>query len=168
MYKKKILLIFLTFFSLTVFSQVNPKAIGLRFGGGSFGGGLEVSYQQKIKDINRIELDFGWSGSTNYSRIGISAIYHWVWNIDGGLNWYLGPGVQCWMYSYDSVYRDINKTSNNSGFGIAVGGQIGVEYNFEELDVPLLLSIDTRPMFNFVSTNAGFGYGAALAVKYLF
>ena len=102
-------------------AQVNPHAIVIRGGSGSYGNGAEISYQHGFGDANRLELDLGWSGNryngNNYSSIGISGIYHWVWNLTSGLNWYVGPGGQLGLYQ--------NKLNNNNdGMTLAVGGQI--------------------------------------------
>ena len=42
----------------TAQAQVNPHAIGLRFGGGTAFGG-ELSYQMGMGSSNRLELDLG-------------------------------------------------------------------------------------------------------------
>ena len=95
---KKILFvsIFALMFSMFASAQVNPNAIGLRFGGGSLGG-AEVSYQKGLGS-NRLELDFGWGGNSNHSRMYLSGIFHWNWNIVEGLNWYVGPGASIGYY----------------------------------------------------------------------
>ena len=51
---------------------------------------------------------------------------------------------------------------------IGVGGQGGVEYDFNDLGVPLLVSVDTRPMIGFLGGTKGFGYGGALSARYTF
>lgn len=143
--------------SLIGFSQINPRTIGVRLGGGSFVGG-EISYQQKMGSANRAEFDLGFGASDKHTRIYLVGIYHWLWNIEGGLNWYVGPGVGAGLYTYD----------NNDGFiNIAVGGQIGIEYDFSKKDVPFVLSLDARPMWDFLGDNAGLGWGAALGIRYV-
>lgn len=150
-------------------AQVNPHAIGVRLGGGVYGQGGEISYQHGVSDMNRLEFDLGWrygkyddNGIGNdYSHIVFSAIYHWDWNITDGLNWYVGPGAQlgAWNYKY---YDD------GDGFTLAVGGQIGLEYDFNQHGAPILLSLDSRPMWGFVGAYRRFGYGAALGIRYTF
>lgn len=146
-------------------AQVNPHAIGIRGGSGTFGNGAEISYQKGFGDANRLELDFGWSGNrhngNDYSRIGVTGIYHWNWNITSGLNWYFGPGAQLGLYSDN--YND-----NNDGLTLALGCQLGIEFDFNELGAPFLLSIDTRPMWGFIGGGSGFGYGGALGLRYTF
>jgi hypothetical protein len=146
-------------------AQVNPQAIGIRGGSGSYGNGAEISYQHGFGSANRLELDLGWSGNrnngNNSSSMAIAGIYHWVWNLTSGLNWYAGPGGQLGLYQ--------NKLNNdNDGIILAIGGQIGLEFDFNELGAPLLLSLDTRPMWGFNVGNAGFGYGGALGLRYTF
>ncbi|MGI6320379.1 MAG: hypothetical protein ACOXZK_05360 [Bacteroidales bacterium] len=141
----------------TAQAQVNPHAIGLRFGGGTAFGG-ELSYQMGMGSSNRLELDLGWSGGKDYSYLNLAAIYHWNWNITEGLNWYVGPGANVGLYSHK--YDD-------NGLMIGVGGQIGLEYDFNSHSVPLLLSLDTRPMFHLNRGN-GLWWGAALGLRYTF
>jgi hypothetical protein len=158
-------------FITTTSAQVNPNAIGIR-GGGGFGGdyGGEISYQKGLGEANRLELDFGYrnrkykfNGNGNswyYRHFSVSGIYHWVWNLKDGLNWFIGPGAQ--LGFYDDYY------DNNSGISLAIGGQIGLEYDFNQHGVPLLLGLDARPMWDFVGYYSGFGGGAAFSLRYTF
>ncbi|NLA24387.1 MAG: hypothetical protein GX879_05415 [Bacteroidales bacterium] len=139
-------------------AQVNPHAIGARLGGGSFYG-AELSYQHGLGTANRLELDLGWGGGSEHSRMFLSGIFHWNWNIVEGLNWYVGPGASLGYYSYKN---------SNSSIGVALGGQIGLEYDFNTLGAPLLLSLDVRPMWDFLGDARGFGWGTALGVRYTF
>lgn len=150
-------------------SQVNPNAIGIRGGGGFGGNGVEISYQKGFGSANRLELDFGYrsrryvSGPGKnwyYNHLSVSGIYHWVWNLTEGLNWYIGPSAQ--LGFYDDYY------DQNSGLGIAIGGQIGIEYDFNQHGVPILLSLDGRPMWDLLGYYTGFGGGAAFSVRYTF
>lgn len=166
--KRFLVVIALSLFAFSANSQVNPKALGLRFNGGygsHYGGsGAELSYQHGMGSNNRLELDFGARGNNNWRHFGVSIIYHWVMNIDGGLNWYIGPGGQIGFYSHRNPvfgYED--------GASIALGGQIGLEYDFKSAHgVPLLLSVDWRPMWDFIGDYRGFGFGSALSLRYVF
>ncbi len=166
-YTLSILLAFTFFYS--AHTQVNSHAIGLRGGLGWGGYGGELSYQQGFGEKNRLELDLGWrsynrnNGNANnwrYSHLAISGIYHWVWNLAEGLNWYIGPGAQ--LGFYDDYYE------NESGAGIAIGGQIGLEYDFNQHSIPILISLDARPMWNFIGYYSGFGGGTAFSIRYTF
>jgi len=144
--------------SVTVQAQVNSKAIGVRLGGGTFVGG-ELSYQHGMGSANRLELDLGWGSNVNHHRLYLIGMYHWNWNIVAGLNWYVGPGAGVGLYTY---------TNEDAYVGVAVGGQIGIEYDFNSLGAPLLLSVDVRPMWDFLGTGQGFGWGSALGIRYTF
>jgi hypothetical protein len=168
---KRILCLICSVFFFTHFSaQVNPNAIGLRSGGG-YGGayGGEISYQKAFGSENRLEIDFGWSNRRDefwknkawrYNQIAFSGIYHWVYNLTEGLNWFIGPGAQIGFF--DDYYNE------NSGISLALGGQIGIEYDFNQHSVPLLLGFDVRPMIDFVGYYAGFGGGVAFSLRYTF
>ncbi len=139
-------------------AQINPHALGARFGGNGVLNGAELSYQHGLSNKNRLELDLGFAASKNHTRSYLAGIYHWVWNIDGGLNWYVGPGASIGNYRdrYFSNY-----------FNIAVGGQIGIEYDLSKHNTPLLISLDARPMWDFLGDDAGFGWGACLGLRYV-
>jgi hypothetical protein len=142
-------------------AQVNPHAIGLRIGGNGDVNAVELSYQKGFSKVNRLELDLGFGGNSHHNRFFLAGIYHWDWNITEGLNWYVGPGAGIGYYSYDNTYDNSDDYVN-----IAIGGQIGLEYDFNTLDVPILLSLDVRPMWDFIGDNAGLGWGLALGVHY--
>jgi len=132
-------------FISSVAAEISEHAIGLRLSGG-----VEASYQMAMGATNRLELDLGWGGA-----LVASGIYQWDWGIVDALNWYVGPGAQV------ALWRE--------GVGVGVGGQIGIEYDFNGKGAPILLSIDVRPMMG-LPTGDGFdvGYDAALAVRYTF
>ena len=151
---------FVLLFNFSADSQVNPHAIGARLNGSNYGFGAELSYQHGLGDKNRLELDLGFANHSWYSYLSVSAMYHWVWNITGGLNWYAGPGVGASLFNGKGIYT--------SSFGVNIGGQIGMEYDFNTHDFPLLLSVDFRPMYNLIGHYSGFGYGSALGIRYTF
>jgi hypothetical protein len=161
--KKVLILIALVAgFALDASSQINAHAIGLRVGGGNYGAGAEISYQRDLGGDHRLELDLGWASSRNrYSHMALTGVYHWWWNLEGDLNWYIGPGAQVGLFQYDS-------SSGNSGVTLGLGGQIGLEYDFNSLDLPLLLSLDARPMMGLTGGTSGFGFGMALGIRYTF
>jgi hypothetical protein len=123
--------------------DISKNALGLRLGD-SDGFGGEVSYQRGLNSNNRLELDLGWRNSNNVDAIKIAGLYQWVWNIEGGFNWYagVGGGIGTWSYDY--------KGSKDDGEILFAAGDIGIEYNF---DFPLQLSLDMRPELYFDSDN---------------
>jgi hypothetical protein len=70
----------------------------------------------------------------------------------------VGPGAQLGYCS-------------NHGFGLSVGGQLGIEYKFS---IPLMISLDIRPLWNVVRPdncavlNRAYGLDGSLSVRYCF
>lgn len=137
-------------------AQMSDNALGVRLGGGSFFEG-EISFQKALNNVNRLELDFGFSSKYELTRLVTTGIYQWHWNLNQGLNWYAGPGGSVGLYSDDDRKGYLN---------IALGGQVGIEYNFQDHSVPLLLSMDVRPMWDFLGDNPGLGWGIAFGIRY--
>ncbi len=156
--KKTIVLVAIAMMAgFTAKAQVDRNALGLRIGGGSVSG-AEISYQLGFSDSNRLELGLGFGGNSNYNRIGMAGVYQWVWPIGGqGFNWYVGPGA--------GITLNNGKHDHDDYVGVAIGGQIGVGYNF---NIPLQLTIDARPMFDFIEESDGFDWGLALGIRYRF
>jgi len=169
---KKLLFISTLFllFSQNSLSEIHPHALGIRSISGYFGYGGEISYQHALGDINRLEIDLGWSRNRGnafgynerYGFMVVSGIYHWVNDIRDGFAWYYGVGGQIINYS---SYR--SGTVYN-GFSIGIGGQIGIEYDLNELDVPFQASIDMRPMWILGNRINGYTLGSALSLRYTF
>ena len=136
--------------------DISDNAIGLRLGG-SDAYGAEISYQHALGSNNRLELDLGWRDDNNYNAIKLAGLYQWVWNIDGGFNWYAGAGAGISSYS--------GKNNQNDDFVFFVAGNIGIEYDF---DIPLLLSLDFRPEFGNNDFTDNTVFDIALSIRYQF
>lgn len=117
--------------------EISKNAIGIRFGDNDGFGG-EISYQKRLDDDKRLEVDFGYRNHKDYDAFKLTGVHQWVWNIDGGFNWYagFGAGVGSWSYS-----NGIN-TDKEDGLFINADGNVGIEYNF---DSTILISLDFRP-----------------------
>ncbi|MCM8570073.1 hypothetical protein NE848_11840 [Gramella jeungdoensis] len=148
------------FFSNVSAQNISENAIGLRIGDNN-GIGTEVSYQRAIGgDNNRLELDLGWRDTRNYDAIKLVGLYQWVWNIEGGFNWYVGAGA--------GIGNDSDKFEDtHDGLFALIAGDIGIEYNF---DFPLLLSLDFRPEITFSDyiNRKDLGPDIALGIRYQF
>ncbi len=140
--------------------DISKNALGLRIGDNDGFGG-EISYQRGLSKNNRLELDLGWRDSNHVDAFKLAGLYQWVWNIDGGFNWYagVGGGVGSWSYDYKGV--------SDSGTFLFAAGDIGIEYNF---DIPIQLSLDFRPelYFNDDWREDNFGPDIALGIRYRF
>ncbi|GAA3511327.1 hypothetical protein GCM10022393_26380 [Aquimarina addita] len=130
---------FLLVSTFTINAQdIAPHALGLRLGD-SDGVWAEVSYQAGLSSDTRIEIDLGIRSRNSFSAVKLTGIYQWVFNIDGGLNWYVGPGIGGGLIDYD------NGDDGLESFGF-IAGDVGIEYSF---DFPLLISLDFRPEIYF-------------------
>lgn len=146
----------LSIFILTAIMQnanaqvISKNAIGLRLESiNGFGG--EISFQKKLTNDNRLELDLG----IRSNQIKLTGIYQWIWKIDNGFNWYAGVGAGV---------GSINKKYNSGAF-LSLDGDVGLEYLF---DFPLQLSLDLRPEFAIGNNHTNFDQGIALGIRYCF
>jgi len=170
---KKLILLAIFVIGATAATQaqtISENALGLRFGGGN-GYGAEVSYQRGLGDNNRLEFDLGWRNDSNrYNSVKLAALYQWVWNIEGGFNWYagLGGGVGSINAKDDRYYNDRDYRYYDETF-VFLAGDIGIEYNF---DIPLLISLDFRPEIGFHNNDNDriddFSPDIALGLRYQF
>ena len=150
--------------------DISKNALGLRLGD-SDGFGGEISYQRGLSKKNRLELDLGWRNSRHVDAVKVTGIYQWVWNIEGGFNWYAGVGGGVGTWSYDDKYDDDDYFlgRDDSGIILFIAGDIGIEYNFKE--APIQLSLDIRPEIYFNSDDYrsdNFGPDIALGIRYRF
>lgn len=132
-------------------SQAYKAAVGVKF---LWGIGLTGKYffkpNQAIEAIVRYR-SYGGLGN----QLGVAALYEYHGEIKPveGLRYYGGGGV---------FYTDSGVGSSNAG----VSAVIGLEYKIKEL--PIALSADWMPSYNFIN---GSGFGAengGLGIKYTF
>ena len=150
------------FISMSWAQEISKNAIGLRLGD-SRGFGAEITYQRAILEKNRIEVDFGWRNGSDYDGVKFTGIFQWVWNIDGGFNWYAGPGIGFGAYRFDNPVGSDFKDS----FAI-LSGNVGIEYKF---DIPLLISLDVRPELGLGEDrydNDDLDFDVGVGVRYTF
>lgn len=141
--------------------DISKHAIGVRLGD-SDGFGGEISYQHALSDNNRVELDLGFRNHKHFDAFKLSGLYQWVWNIDGGFNWYAGVGAGIGSWSIGNDYPG----DGDEGIFLNLDGDIGIEYNF---DFPLLVSLDVRPEIGIVGDYGDDAdFDIALGVRYQF
>ena len=152
--------VFIGFVFVSSAQDISQNAIGIRTGDNN-GFSNEISYQRKMSDSNRLELDLGFRDNNNYDFWKLSGVYQWVFNLDGGINWYagFGAGIGSWNNKTSVVLDD--------GLFVNANGNIGIEYNFE---IPLLISLDFRPEFGLVNDfgNNDLDLDIALGLRYQF
>lgn len=155
----------------------SKNAIGIRLAGSFDGRGADVSYQRAVLTNNRLEFDLGVrnnsSNRNDIDAVKLAALFQWVFNIEGGFNWYVGAGGGLGSYKraynkhyYDEDYYYNNGYRDDKGVFVFVAGDIGLEYNF---DIPLQLAVDFRPE---VGSNQFYddtiGADVGIAIRYRF
>jgi len=161
---KKLFFLAIFFIGFTAVSNaqsISDNALGLRLGD-SDGMGAEISYQRALGENNRLEFDLGWRNGNDYNGFKLSALYQWVYTLDGDFNWYVGAGGG--LGSFDGKN---NLDGFNDTFFYAAG-DIGIEYSF---DIPLMLSLDFRPELGFGNdtlNNDDLDFDIALSIRYQF
>jgi opacity protein-like surface antigen len=139
--------------------EISENAIGIRLGDND-GFGTEISYQRALGGNNRLEANLGWRNNDDYDSFKLVGLYQWIWNIEGGFNWYAGVGAGL------GSYTDNRKDKNDSGAFVMAAGSVGIEYNF---DIPLMISLDLRPeVYIGNSYRDGFGRDLGLSFRYQF
>ena len=153
-------------------AQLTPNAIGLRLSGED-GLGPEISYQRAVGDNNRFEFDLGFRDSRYYDAFKFTVLYHWVYNISGGLSWFAGFGAGIGYADYDrgAPYFANDPYDDGRVFG-SLDGDFGLEYSFLEFDVPIQLALDLNPELEFMEyeyeNGVGLDLDIALAIRYQF
>ncbi len=140
--------------------EISKNALGVRLGDND-GFGAEVSYQRALSGNNRLEFDLGWRDFDGGNAIKIAGIYQWVFNLDKGFNWYVGPGGGIGIIDFDDDFP--GGDGSDSYFFLA--GDIGIEYNF---DIPILISLDLRPEIGFGDFNDDLDFDIGLGIRYQF
>jgi hypothetical protein len=137
---------------LTINAQeISDNAVGLRVGSND-GFGAEISFQRKLKENNRLEVNLGLRNG--FSDLKLSGLYEWVWSLEENLNWYAGTGAG---------FYDANKAS------VFASGVVGIEYNLEnDVNLPLLISLDYRPEIGITGDLNGLNSDLGLSVRYQF
>jgi hypothetical protein len=167
--KKIILALMLIGLGFSAQSQeIRKNALGIRVGDNDGFGG-EISYQRGLSGNNRLEFDLGWRDSRNVDAMKLVGLYQWVWNIDGGFNWYAGVGAGIGKWDYDGP----GDPDPDSGTFLLVAGDIGIEYVFD--GAPIQLSLDFRPELYFGDDRDdwdddynSFGPDIALGIRFTF
>ena len=148
--------------SYAVLAQVNsPNALGMRFGEKD-GFRMELTYQARVTDMNRVEANIGYRENPQYNVYKLTGLYQWVWFIDEGFNWYAGVGTSLGQYNL----KQKRENYGDDEFYLNGDVNIGLEYIFKG---PWMLSLDLRPEFNVVGSfgdSTDFDFG--LAFRYLF
>ena len=147
---KKIILVAAMVLGFAVAAAAQPRAVGVRFGGG-----FEATYQHTLSSKNFVEGNLLLS---SFNPICVSGTYNWVlaqpnWTDKGDWGVYAGAGATVGV--------------GTGYFGLGVIGQVGLEYTFW---FPLQLSVDLRPQINLLPAGGDLlsGFMPCLSARYKF
>jgi hypothetical protein len=129
--------------------QDYTTAVGVKFYPGA------ITLKHFLNTDNRALEGIGYFWDKGFRITGLYEIHGDI-NDVSGLKWYIGPGAHLGFYN--------NKFGG--GTSIGVDGVIGLDYKFN--DVPINLSLDWQPSFEFGS-NYGNGFSGnfgGLSIRY--
>lgn len=132
------------------FSQDYTTAVGLR---GGIGSGITIKHN--IGGDNFLEGLVYWRKDV----VNLTGLYERYMPLpQDNLYWFFGGGAHIGSYGY--VENEVRKSSTTIGADFIVG----IEYVFAEL--PLNLSLDWKPEFNFIGRSGTAFDGIALSARY--
>ena len=149
----------ITTLSAQSLGQSYKSALGLKIWGD--GGG--ISFKTFVSNNNAVEgVGYFWERGSR-----IVGLYEFHSGIQGapGLSWYVGPGAHIGFYN-DRYYDDRYLDGNGSGSFVGLDGVLGLDYKFD--GVPINLSVDWQPSFEFGSNRGFIGSWGGLGVRYTF
>ncbi len=153
---------------------ISKNAIGVRLENND-GLGPQFTYQRAVSDRNRFEFDLGYANYRHYDVIKFTTFYHWVFNITGGLNWFVGFGAGVGAIDADHNYYVNRFERGRSAIFFTGDGDVGLEYSFLKQGVPLQLAVDLNPAIQFGNDyygeyyyNNNFDIDMAFSVRYQF
>ena len=152
--KRSILTIVLTLSAvIIIYAQDYNWALGVRLGDDMSG----ISVKKSIGVYDKIEAILAvpyWHG------VNLTGLYQRYISIEG-FHLYFGAGghVGNWRYKYNDL--------NNRYYFIGVDCMVGIEFSILR-SIPLLLSIDYKPSYNFTG-HTGFSFtGGGIGLRYRF
>lgn len=151
------LFIILLCFSASVQAQAMGRtyrtAIGVKIWDG---GGLTIKHFTK-RNTALEGVAYFWENGFR-----LTGLYEFHGDIAGapGLKWYVGPGAHIGFYGNNKRYSDDNETY------IGIDGVLGLDFKFNK--VPINVSLDWQPGFEFGQDRGFYGSWGGLGVRYAF
>ena len=127
--------------------QEYTTALGVKFYPGA------ITLKHFIRE-NRALEGIGYFWDRGFRITGLYEIHGDI-NDVSGLKWYVGPGAHVGFY---------NAKYYGGGTSIGVDGVLGLDYKFD--DVPINISLDWQPSFEFGNYNGFTGNFGGLSIRY--
>lgn len=157
---RKLLLALFVVFGMVQFTtaQQYQTAIGLK---GGFPGYGSVSLKHFFGGSSALEANLG----GGYRHLWLQALYEKNFNIQGGLDWYIGGGADLGFWTNGYRYRHPHWDDDRYYTGVfgGIDGIIGLEYTFEQ--VPINIALDATPTIRLFPWVGFYIYGS-LAVRF--
>jgi hypothetical protein len=148
-----------TYVKAQAMNQDYTTALGVKVWGD--GGGISIKHF--VRDYRAVEgIGYFWNRG---ARITGLYEFHYDFPDAPGLKWYVGPGAHIGFYNdryYDSHYYN----GDGSGSYVGIDGVLGLDYKFDQ--VPINLSLDWQPSFEFGDHRGFVGSWGGLGIRYTF
>lgn len=111
---------------------------------------------------NRALEGIGYFYSDGFRLTGLYEIHNDIEGVDG-LKWYIGPGAHIgfWNDTWKNQYP-----GRNGSAAIGIDGVLGLDYKIS--GVPINISADWQPSFNFIGYNYFEGGWGGIGIRYTF
>lgn len=102
---------------------------------------------------------------TRWNAIKVTGLYekHQPAFDEPGLNFYYGGGAHIGFLNGTYYSND----AYNSGALLGIDGVLGLEYTIQDTEIPLNVSLDWKPVFEFAPLAGFWGSEAAITVRYI-
>jgi hypothetical protein len=155
---KKIGITFMLAMCLSFFAQAQDYKTGIGVRGG-FANGLTIKHFISSNTALEGIVASRWRG---LELTGLFEIHKAAFNTER-LKWFYGLGAHVGFWN--GRYTHWGNPQNEYTV-VGIDGILGLEYSFRE--IPFSLSVDWKPVFNFVGYSGFWGDGGAISLRYIF
>jgi len=158
MKKYCLVILFVFAFSGLIKAQNYETGIGLR---GGFASGITVKHFLTEKTAVEGIFSTRWGG---FMITGLYEIEAPTFETEG-LSWYYGGGAHIGFWNSNNSGNSWWEDDHSGNYTVlGIDGIIGLSYTFSE--APINISLDWKPMINFVGYSGVWGDMAAISVRY--
>jgi hypothetical protein len=158
--KTKYIILTLFISALSISSSIAQSynnAIGLRVGSSN-----GLTFKHFVGQTDAVEIILG----TRWRGFQVTGLYERHKTISGNeqFKFYYGAGAHIASWNDNKKNPWFDKNDKNDNVVVGLDGILGIEYAFKE--VPIVLSLDWKPEFNFYGYNGVWVGDAGLSVRY--
>lgn len=156
--------LFVLFGSASVQAQNNSSSYTTALGLKMWSYGVGFTIKHFVAPNQALEgIIYGWHGGGRFT-----GLYEFHYNFPevAGLKWYIGPGMHVGSYDGTKYNNRYYHDEWQSGTYVGIDGVLGLDYKFN--GVPINLSLDWQPSFEFGDNRGFIGAWGGLAIRYTF